>query len=700
MADQILNRVSLRSAGTVKSSAARFLCLLALGSVFMPPLAAQDPDGPQDQPLQQLGELEIPQSTLPLCFGIRDITDPRALAICDALYLKDNVRARELAEAWVRAQPDHPGAQFALAEVLFNVEANLPRSLFHLKRAEELTNYSSLGRAITSGNLEWHYLTLSQLSYVYQLMGDQIASLEYLDKLEEIYGQDMESFRGWPLIKLKQFDAARSSANRVLADSDSVRDRARAWNTLCAVELASLQPRESLSACDKAIDEDENIASSENDGDTVYLVNASEVSLSLLKIDEAEAFLDRAGRYPNPDSVADPWVYKLYLTMNQGRFEDARQALDRMLLWREDQVPVVGVMNRAEHLLAAALFLLLDGYGEDAARLTLTALNEPDRNGSFSADDDQKDSLSALLNMLGNHLAVEVRKERAATGGFTASLTSGLSTAGLQLAAWRAGRKAASLFADEEVMLNRLRPYAPLDVHIPEWVEPELIGLLGTGVSSELLEKARKLGAFMLNDGYYHSYQVEIAALDGHRETVLNEGQLALSLLPSQEVLLQARIHARMADAAWQLRQVPLALEHYQTALQQDPGILRRLGASLPVTLRDDGSAAARAAAKMFRRSPRFAAVNNGLALEIQSTPELRACLNGHDGASLGCFSVANQGDADALAADLVTGLHTQLFSLGYAISDSEIALLLGSSVIMSSQRNANRQPGSTELLR
>ena len=65
---------------------------------------------------------------------------------------------------------------------------------------------------------------------------------EVLDKIEEIYGQDVESLRGWPLIKLQQFDAARASANKVLENSENERERARAWNTLCAVELASLQP--------------------------------------------------------------------------------------------------------------------------------------------------------------------------------------------------------------------------------------------------------------------------------------------------------------------------------------------------------------------------------------------------------------------------------------------------------------------------
>ena len=49
----------------------------------------------------------------------------------------------------------------------------------------------------------------------------------------------------------------------------------------------------------------------------MYLTNASEVALSLLEIEQAEDYLKRAAQYLNPDSVADPWIYTLYLTLNQ-----------------------------------------------------------------------------------------------------------------------------------------------------------------------------------------------------------------------------------------------------------------------------------------------------------------------------------------------------------------------------------------------
>ncbi len=647
----------------------------------------------QDEPLS-LENIEIPQVRLPLCFGLSGISELRALAVCEALNLNQTVKARELSEQWLRAEPNSPAAQFSLAEVLFSVEGNMPRALFHLNRAEELTNYQFVGDALQSGQMEWHYLTLSQLSYVHQLMGNQISSLEYLDKLKTIYGQEVESFRGWPLIKLKQYDAARASANSVLQSSDNQRERSRAWNTLCAVELASLQPLESMTACNRSISEDEDIENPANDYDTVYLSNASEVSLSLLQIDQAEKYLDRATRFLNPQSVADPWIYKLYLTLNQSRFDEARDSLDRMLIWRESQDPIVSVMNRAEHFLVSASFLLIAGYAEDSIKLTTTALNQPDRNGSYSADAAQKDSFAALLNMMANQTEFQIQLENNASNNFLDSIFTRLNLTSLQLDSWRAARRAAALFADFEVLQNRLRPYSPLDVHIPEWIEPEIISLIGTGVMSNILEQAYENGAFQLNTGYYNSYKTEIAALEGKNLEVLSHGESALQLLPQEEGLLRARIAARMASAARAQGNYEEALIYYETTLKQDPSIIRRLAEDLPVLIISDGSDFSNLIKNYISRSPRFTADENGLVLEISSTPDFSICLKSRNGNIISCYNAAavNNQDSKSNARQLTRLFHSNTFGLGFDISKAQRSVLLGSSVILRSQTDGSMQ--------
>jgi tetratricopeptide (TPR) repeat protein len=644
-----------------------------------------------------------------LCFGMSGITQERALAICDALALGQNVRARELAQQWVSDEPEQPGAQFALAEVLFRVEGNLPRALYHLNIAESLTNYGSLGRAMASGNLEWHYLTLSQLSYAHQLIGDQEKSLEYLDRISTIYGQDTESFRGWPLIKMKRYDEARASAEKVLAASANPRDRSRAWNTLCAVELADLRPAESLQACENAMNEDENIAASQSEElDTVHLLNASEVSLNLLRFEEAEDYLNRASRQIDPDSVGNPWIYKLYLYMNQGRFDAARDALDNMLVWRDNQSPLVGVMNRADHFMVSAIFLMLAGYPDDAARLTQTALNQPDRTGSYTADEAQKDSFAALVNSVAHRMRYERMREELATRPRLGAWRLRIDALAARFRAWRSARHAASLFADAETLSNRLRPYAPLDVHIPEWLEPELIALIGPGVMSQLLNNTANEGAFALNQGYVFAYQTEIAALQGQHTEVMAMAEQALAQLPAQEAMLRARVSARLASAAWRAGQRQQALDHYAAALRQDPTILRRLDLPLPITPGGANNDTGAELVSYLNRSPRFTLVEQGLPLEILTTDTPSLCLRDSAGDALSCVELqANDRLADGVAVvdtddsnaqRLARQFHDRTFSLAYTIDRSQRVALLGNSVIFSNQ-NASQQQRQDAVL-
>ncbi len=670
--------------------------------------SAQEPADPGFE------DIFIPPSRV-LCFGMNGITDRNALAVCDALALGQNVRARELAQAWVTEQPDSPAAQFALAEVLFRVEGNLPRALFHLNQAEALMSYESIGRAMEAGNLEWHYLTLSQLSYAHQLIGNQEESLRYLDIISQFYGQDVESFRGWPLIKMKRYADARASAEKVLATSDNPRDRSRAWNTLCAVELADLRPNESLRACENAMSEDESIAlADENaDLDTVHLLNASEVSMNLLRFQEAEDYLNRASRNIDPNSVGNPWVYKLYLYMTQARYDSARDALDRMLVWRDAQSPLTNVMNRGDHFMVSAIFLMQAGYYEDSARLTRAALNQPDRTGSYTADEAQKDSVAALVNSMAHHLRYQRLREQLATEPWR-----GWSWRGMQLRiealaarfqSWRAARHAASLFADQETLQNRMRPYAPLDVHIPEWIEPELIALMGAGVMQNLLEGASAQGVFALNDGYFHAWQTEIAAVRNQDELLRRSAEEALRLLPAQEVLLRARVSARLAQLLWRADEPAEALQHYAQALRHDPGLFRRLDMAVPVALAGTSSSSVNIddVRSYLRRSPRFVVHSQGLPLELLNEDIATLCLRAPDGDALSCIQLAPAEVSDSepvAAADdaqrLVQQFHEGTFSLAYDISRTQRLALLGNSVIFSNQTNNAAQDPSTLMQR
>ena len=358
-------------------------------------------------------------------------------------------------------------------------------------------------------------------------------------------------------------------------------------------------------------------------------------------------------------------------------------------------------MNRAEHFLVTASFFLLAGYSEDAIKLTTTALNQPDRNGSYSADDAQKDSMAALINMMANRQEYQIQLEKIATMDFLESLSARVDAMSFQIDAWRSERRAAALFAEFDVLQNRLRPYAPLDVHIPEWIEPEIIGSIGTGVMSNIIEQANSNGAFMLNAGYYHAYKAEVAALDNDRAAVLQEGAAALSQLPTQEVLLRARLAAQMGRAAWRNADYAEALSLFETAYQQDPSILRRLAISLPADIRDDGTAFSKQVADYLSDSPRFTQDANGMTLEVNASPDLSICLKTRTGTILSCYTMAAaESESSKWNAQQLTQLfHSKTFGLGYEISQAQRSILMGSSVILSSQNDSSLQRNRETVL-
>ena len=153
---------------------------------------------------QNLSEIELPAPEI--CFGLRSIVEPEALAVCSALDASQRIRARELAEQWLTSAPTSSAAHYTLAEVLLTVEGNVLRALFHLNQAEANSKIRSFDQMVGAGTdlpegsapetPLWHYLTLNQLSSVHQLIGNQEESLRYLDALAEAYGVDLEPYKG------------------------------------------------------------------------------------------------------------------------------------------------------------------------------------------------------------------------------------------------------------------------------------------------------------------------------------------------------------------------------------------------------------------------------------------------------------------------------------------------------------------------
>ena len=102
-----------------------------------------------------------------------------------------------------------------------------------------------------------------------------------------------------------------------------------------------------------------------------------------------------------------------------------------------------------------------------------------------------------------------------------------------------------------------------------------------------------------------------------------------------------------------------------------------------------------------MQKSPRFTEKNNGFLLEIKTTPDLSICLRLQTREILSCYTLAtaeNQ-SSEWNARELTSLFHNDTFGLGYQISKAQRSILLGSSVILSSQTNKAKRESQEAFL-
>jgi hypothetical protein len=182
---------------------------------------------------------------------------------------------------------------------------------------------------------------------------------------------------------------------------------------------------------------------------------------------------------------------------------------------------------------------------------------------------------------------------------------------------------------------------------------------------------------------YYAAIEAEAALARGEASEAASRGDDALDGLPPGEALLRARVNAVVAEAARQGGSGRAALAAYMAALERDPGVFRRLGHALPITIAVGGSGGiAGALADAVERSPRFEVVDQGLPVRIESDgAEARICLYGPRDERIGCGEIERRGneDAERFAQRAIDAFHAGVFAPRVDLSQGAIHSLDGS---------------------
>ncbi len=655
----------LRSAGGIA------FALLLLAS----PLTAQPPAEDVVDPFTEaLEAMEV--DAMPEGFG----RDPLVAAAWLALGRDQYIRAREIAERILGGDPESIAGHAVLGFVQHRAEGNLPIALYHLKRGRELYEerwdpYSDEDGA----PWQWHVVTLGELAQVSGEMGRHEDKVRYLIERDELYSPPLPADRGWPLMRMRRYDDARQAVDEALATGDPGQIAA-ARTALCAIEAEQQRREAGYEACSAAA-EYERARERDRRAPTPF-TNAAEAALGVLRIDEAERLILEATDSFNAFTVSNPWLDLMLLYLAEGRTPEALEALRRMLKWRRRQPAFMDEQNRAETEMASAIFLLVAGRPAEAARITQRAVDRPDRTGFTSSESEQMEAAAALVDQLAHRTRAELLAEEASWSSFADAAGARLESHRARLRAWSSGRRAAALLTDERILMATLRPYLAGSIEIPEWIEPELTGLLGPGVVAAAIDKARKNETLPEAEGYFLAYEADVAYLQGRERDTQGLAEKALEALPPHEALLRARITALAAQAAADAGRNSRALELFDAAFQLDRGVIRRLGLALPASFPPAEGEVAETARRLLRRSPRFRPAGGGYQVVVSGTATSgNACLLGPRGTRWACARVKSRAgeSSDDLARRLAAEFHSEAFAPRLDLTQADIRSLDGS---------------------
>jgi len=623
-----VSRASVRTRALRAAAVALLLLLVAGHAPGAEPGAEPEAEDLEREALRAF-EQELPP-------GFTGAESAEALLALAMLEAGRAIRARESAEALVLRNPDSLPGRVALGRILHLAEGNLALARRHLERALELyaERYGLPPREQTPWG--WHSLAYNSLAAVHGDMGHDLERLEVLAEHNGYY--TLQAEMTWTLARLGLFDEAREAAETALALEIPER-RTEALIGLSLVESQLLNHQRAYARCLEAIASTEDRFADK----AVVHSNAGEAALALLRFDDAERhYLDAAETFLQ-GTPANPWMELANLYVAQGRTGEARDAMREMFAWRSSQPANIDAQTRSAIDRTSGAFLLASGRPAEAARVARRGLQRPDRRGSISFSDRARAGGAALMDHVASRTAAEEQWERASWLPWREAWRARLDALAYTARSWSSGRQARALLAEEQTLLNTVLPYASASAIVPEWLQPELVALIGAGPTEALIRQAAARPEPVPGDeGYLRALEAEAAHVDGRPEAAHELAREALTQLPRAEVLLRARVAARGGVDALDAGRRQEALELLDRAVQKDPGVLRRLGIALPVVFEMGASSLAREASALLADSPRLEPADSGFRVRTRAEgTTVESCLVGPGGALHACARVA-----------------------------------------------------------
>jgi tetratricopeptide (TPR) repeat protein len=606
-------------------------------------------------------------------------------AHCEAEQQRHFIRARELADAILARDPGSYVGHYVLGYVYHYGEANFPRALYHLRQARSLFRARHAEPPVPGQPWRWHANILRELVWAHADLEQYDEQLAVAARYNELYQPRLMAELAWPFMKLRRFEDARAAATAGETSGDPMQVEI-ALNARCAIEFEAGDETRSYAACRAALD----LRGANPDSQSaVDFTNFAEAARSVFRLEEAEEVGLEATR-AQLSWYGNPYIELTELYVREARFAEALEMMRQVNPYRQRRPPHVQDADRNEARRTLSELFVVLGRGEDAVRVTTKAMLAPDRRGHNSRDPAQDLALSALLDRAARRLRAEEIAQSTVGVPWLDRASALAEIASLRLGAWSSGRQAARALSDESRLVGTFQIGRARSAVTPPWLVGELVDVLGPGVVAAAVRRARAEDPREDAPGYYDAFEAEAALSAGDPERALELAARAEERLPRAELLLHARVSAVIAQAARATGDRNRALAAFDAAMQIDPGVFVRTGATLPVRIGSTGGALPSAVASLLAWSPRFDQEDLGMRLDVEGdASRVRICFSSHGGpqsagAQYVCTDTtraAAEGD-DAFAARAAAELHRQAFAPRVDLSQTDANGLDGANTV------------------
>jgi tetratricopeptide (TPR) repeat protein len=616
--------------------------------------------------------------------AIRRATSREREAVVAALD-QNYPKAEETARKVLKAHPDSVPARYALANALLHGEEDLPKALYHVRKARRLLEERGRQNPRDADSREW-YIRVLDLEYTILSHLDRPAQQVCVAELLAQVYEDMPWLKVWPLAKLKRYDEARRCIEQTARTG---RWKLRVLNDRTMVE-AECQNR--LGTYQAGKDMTQAVRDS-----AVLWSNFGESAFGAFRLKEAEealrksAALADAGRL---DFNGSPHRNLSRIYLQQGRLKDAWEALQKGKLQRDVlREPYTMELDQGRMDRACALLLLALGQAEEALRFARRAHDRPDRTGQNSTDESRDALTNKLLLLTALQSRIEQLREADAAKTGLSGLTPNLERRGLEVEVWTIRKQLQKLLGGLSER-NDFRPYLTGNATIEPWLMGGLVQVLPPAVATVAIRQARAADREHKEaTPYYDAFEAEAALMRGQAAEALDLARKALAGLPErEEKLLRARTAAVAAEAARRLGQDKEYKNYLNQVLADSPQMVRLVPVVIPVRVSHDGTPLARRLADCLLNSPRFREDPEGFPVVIRTQGgQLRFEMSRLGGERHCQDGVSAKGDEDKVVADAVKAFHQKMMSPALVLTEEEVNSLDNSASGAKSQEDARR---------